>query len=81
MIERTLPLRMHKNLVIQFLRSHPEDREMVIAGWRGTIQEYIEALESSPGQYFVGGVLEEGPSAICHCGYKAGHAGLCQGLF
>lgn len=53
-----LPMRVHKSIVIQQLRSHPEDRAQLIPDWPGTIEEYIAELERHPGQYFVGGELQ-----------------------
>lgn len=60
-IERagTQPMRVHKSLVVQFLRTHPDEREQVIPGWAGTIEEYIAELERRPGQFFVNGELVE----------------------
>ena len=58
-IERTRTMKVHKNLVILMLRSHPEDREQLIPDWPGTVEEYIAELERRPGEYFIGGVLEE----------------------
>lgn len=58
-IERTEPMRVHKSLVVQFLRTHPDEREQVIPGWPGTIEEYVAELERRPGQFFVNGELVE----------------------
>lgn len=58
-IQRTEPMKLHKSIVIAVLRSHPEDRNILIPEWKGTIEEYIQELENRPGQYFVGGQLEE----------------------
>lgn len=55
----TQPMRIHKRIVIQVLRAHPEDLTKLAPEWSGTAQEFIRELESRPGQYFIGGVLEE----------------------
>ena len=55
-IERTEPLRIHKNLVIRALREHPEDLEKITPSFK-TAAEAIAALEAHPGQWIVNGVL------------------------
>lgn len=58
-VERTVPMKVHKNLVARVLREHPEDfRQVVPDSFTGTLEEYLAALEAAPGQYFVGGTLE-----------------------
>lgn len=57
-IERTEPMKIHKRLVISLLRAHP-DRGELIPGWPGTVEEFIAALEAAPGEWFVGGVLQD----------------------
>lgn len=59
-IERTEPMKVHKNLVLKFLRDHPDEfRTVVGPGYQGTIEEYTSALESATGQWFNGNTLEE----------------------
>lgn len=59
-IERTEPMKVHKNLVLKFLRDHPDEfRTVVGPDYQGTIEEYTSALESAPGQWFNGNTLEE----------------------
>jgi hypothetical protein len=60
-IERTEPMRIHKNWVIRQLLSHPEELNQIAPEWQGTVEELITEIERRPGQYFVGGVLEETP--------------------
>lgn len=55
-----VPMKIHKRFVILLLRAHPEDRDKIIPGWEGTVEEFIEALEQSPGEFFVDGELQEG---------------------
>lgn len=57
-IERTEPMRVHKRLVINVLRAHPEDMNLVMPEWPGTAEEFIAELEARPGEWFVDGVLE-----------------------
>jgi hypothetical protein len=57
-MSQTLPMKVHKSLVIQRLRTHPEDQNKLIPEWGLTVEEYIVALEAAPGEYFVNGVLE-----------------------
>lgn len=60
MIERIEPMRVHKNVVISWLESHPEDEEHIVPEeYRGRLTEYLDALRNHPGQYFVGGQLKE----------------------
>lgn len=52
------PMKIHKRFVILLLRAHPEDRDKIIPRWEGTVEEFIEALEQSPGEF-----LQEGASS------------------
>jgi len=53
-IERVQPMQVHKGIVIQVLRRNPEDLAKVAPEWKGTCDEYIEALEAAPQEWFVG---------------------------
>lgn len=57
-IQRTEPMKIHKNVVIRFLLTHPEELSQLAPEWSGTAEDLIAELERRPGQYFVGGVLE-----------------------
>lgn len=58
-IERIEPMKMHKNLVILFLRDHPDELRAIFPDQFTDAAEAIRALEANPGQWFVGGVLQE----------------------
>jgi hypothetical protein len=52
-------MKVHKNIVIRVLLTHPEDLALLAPAWKGTVEELIDELKRRPGQYFVGGELEE----------------------
>lgn len=57
-IERkTLTLKVHKNLVVQFLELHPEDLKQVVPTWEGTAKELITKLREHPAQWIIDGEL------------------------
>ncbi len=51
------PMKMHKNILIAFLREHPEELKQVAPEWTGTAEEMISAMEAHPAEWIVGGVL------------------------
>lgn len=51
------PMKMHKNVLINFLREHPEELAQVAPEWKGTAAEMIAAMEAHPAEWIVGGVL------------------------
>jgi hypothetical protein len=57
-IERTQPMRIHKNLVIKCLREHPEDLRQILGEQFATAEEAIVWLEKNPAEWIVNGVLE-----------------------
>lgn len=59
MVRQTQSMRIHKQVVINHLKKCPLDKDEIIPHWEGTVEEYIQALESSKGEYFVGGILED----------------------
>lgn len=60
-IERTEPMKIHKNMVIRWLESHPEDESHIVPDeFRGRLPEYLDTLRRAQGQYFIGGMLEQG---------------------
>jgi len=58
-IQRTEPMRIHKNVVIRLALTHPEDMPLIAPDWTGTPEEFVAELERRDGEYFVGGVLED----------------------
>lgn len=57
MIERTEPIRIHKNLVIRCLHEHPEDLAQIAPDFKGSAKEFIAALTADPREWIVGGEL------------------------
>jgi hypothetical protein len=56
----TVPMKIHKELVVGLLMAHPEDLATIFPdGPYKTAQEAIEALRRHPGTWFVNGVLED----------------------
>lgn len=53
---QTLPMRIHKGLVIQALRRWPKDHAKFVPGFRNA-REAIKALEAHPAEWIVDGVL------------------------
>jgi hypothetical protein len=52
--DHTMPMAMHKGLVIHALRQFPEDVGQMCPGFEGTAEEAIAALEAEPWEWKVG---------------------------